>query len=105
MKADDRESLLHQLSVVRRRVAATVRELTEAMNRLPTADELPHPSESDNHKERCDLHLYCVCLEVALDEATNWARKLEECARAIANATAAIAEPFTTSNCRMATSA
>ena len=84
----DRTSLLRQLSVVKRRVKATVRELTDAMDGLPIAEELPYPLETDDHTEQCDLQRYCICLEVALDEATKWARKLEERARAVADETA-----------------
>lgn len=85
---DDKSSLLHQVSVVKRRLKVAVRELTEAMNGLPIAEELQIPSDSADHDEQCDLQRYCICLEVALDEATKWARKLEERARAVADGTA-----------------
>jgi len=72
---------------------ATVLELTEVMNGLPAADELPHPSVSNDHDQQCDLHRYCICLEVALDEAAKWARRIDELAKTVAQREAVMFEP------------
>jgi len=94
MTADDYVSLVRQLAVLRRRVASTVRELTEVMDGLPPLDELSCKAASEDSGrslEHCDLYGDCIRLEVALDEASQSARKLARRAHAISNG-----QPMTT---------